>query len=121
VTLDQIRDALTRRPELEDKVPEGLLHEFDALMMDKFSGDSPDKRLRRRVTQRAFTLFFVIVTLSFGMWVLGAFRLFHFADGTNTVLESIFLGGFVLLIGGLLRSLWKPNEAADVPKKTAEV
>lgn|GEM_PF-5967111 len=121
MTLDQVREALSRRPELEGKVPKDLLREFDALIMDKFSGDSPDKRLRRGVTKTAFRVFFGIVIVSFGMWVLDAFRVVHFEDGTRTVLESVFLGGFVLLVGRLLKSLWTTSEAADVPEEKAEV
>ena len=94
------------------------LGEFDALILDKFSGDTPDKRLRRQVTKTAFRLFFWIVGISFGMWVLGAFKLVQFAPGTNDVLVRVFLGGFVLLVGGLLTSLWtgKASQAkAKIP------
>lgn len=115
MTLNQVRDALARRPELEGKIPKSLLHEFDALMMDKFSGDTPDKRLRRATTKTAFRIFFAIVIISFGMWVLDAFRVFVFHDGVKPVLESVFVGGFVLLVGGLLSSMWKQNKTESPP------
>ncbi|MDB4893589.1 MAG: hypothetical protein JWL61_5444 [Gemmatimonadetes bacterium] len=114
---DKFRELVATRHELEGKAPPPLLKEFDELISDKFSGDSADKRMRRDVTKTSFTIFFVIVLLSFLVWMLSAFHIIDLDNSDRYVLEGVFVGSFVVLIGQLLIAMWRrdstlPSNAA---------